>query len=238
MITPGVEKIVERQVRRWFEQQRAAERRWSRVESEMQRPMVALSREYGGLGLEVARFAADRLGFDLYDQQLLEEVLEASHVQRKVIESLDEATRRRIDDWIGEQFGGGAFAESEYLRNLSRILLTIGRHGGGVVVGRGAHYILDPQATLRVRVFAPLEVRVARIAEREGLSPHQARSRVFRIDAERNAFAWRHFNKDISDSRHYDLLVNTGTLPVVACATLVADSFRARFGESDSTKED
>ncbi len=93
----------------------------------------------------------------------------------------------------------GVFAPSDYLRNLSKVVLTLGRHGKGVIVGRGAHFLLDPQATLRVRVIAPLETRVARIAARDGLSEDEARAKILRIDGERIAFNKQHYGADIAD---------------------------------------
>jgi len=110
------------------------------------------------------------------------------------------------------------------------VVLTLGRHGKGVIIGRGAQYILDPAQTLRVRAYAPLDVRVRRIAERDGIPVHEARARVLRVDAERAAFVRRHFNQEIADPNHYDLLCNTGSLSVEVCAEMVERAFRARFG--------
>ena len=73
---------------------------------------------------------------------------------------------------------GGGFAPSDYLRNLSQVVLTLGRHGKSVIVGRGAHLILEPAHTLRVRCYAPLEWRVEQIAQRERISLAGARARV------------------------------------------------------------
>lgn len=108
-------------------------------------------------------------------------------------------------------------------------MLTIARHGRAVIVGRGAQFILRPERTLRVRAFAPPEVRIARIAERDRISRDEARAVVLRHDAERNAFCRQHFNADPSDPHHYDLLLNTGTLSVETCADGVVGAFRARF---------
>jgi cytidylate kinase len=109
-------------------------------------------------------------------------------------------------------------------------VLTLARHGRGVIVGRGAHFLLDPKTTLRVRVIAPLEVRVARIAARDGLRDDEARAKILRIDGERVAFNRQHYGADIADPAHYDLVVNAGTLGLEGAAAGVIWTFRSRFG--------
>jgi hypothetical protein len=36
----------------------------------------------------------------------------------------------------------------------------------------------------------------------------------------------------VADPAHYDLIVNTGTLPIDACAEMAVRAFRARFPKS------
>ena len=103
--------------------------------------------------------------------------------------------------------------------------------GKGVIVGRGAHFRLDPQVTLRVRVIAPLELRTARVAARDGLSRDDARAKILRIDGERIAFNKQHYGADISDPSHYDLVVNAGTLGIEGAADLSVRAFRTRFSQ-------
>ena len=47
--------------------------------------------------------------------------------------------------------------------------------------------------------------------------------------AERNAFYRQHFDRDQSDPMHYDLLLNTSTVPIDACIDIVVRAFRSRF---------
>src|SRR5262249_17503668 len=144
-------------------------------------------------------------------------------------ESLDERVQDGIAEWVSTMIKRGVFAPSDYVRNLSKVVLTLSRHGRSVIVGRGAHFILERARTLRVRVVSPLEVRVARIGGRDGLPESEAREKILRIDAERVAFNRQHYAADICDPLNYDLVVNAGTLGVEAAATLVAQAFRLRF---------
>ena len=90
--------------------------------------------------------------------------------------------------------------------------------------------MLDTKTTLRVRVIAPLDVRVARIAERDRLSEADARAKVLRIDGERVAFNRHHYNADLTDPNNYDMVLNTGTLGIEGAAAQTVSAFQLRFG--------
>lgn len=224
----SIDQIVNRQFLRWMEQQKVQTRR-EQTTADDQRPMITLSREFGARGAEVGRLVAERLGFQFHSQELVHEIAKQARVRQQLVASLDERARDDIEQWVTELMDGGAFSPTDYLKNLTKVILSLGRHGKGVVVGRGAQYILDPKRTLRVRAVAPLDVRVRRIATRDGMSRADARSACLRVDSERTAFYHQHFERDQSDPHDYDLLLNTATLPIDACVDLVARAFKAKF---------
>jgi cytidylate kinase len=225
----SIDQFVDQQIRRWQEERRIAERK--RLEGKhAQQPTVCISREYGARGAEMGRMVAERLGFRFYSQELIHSIAEEAHVRQQVVESLDERVQDGIAQWVATMIKRGVFAPSDYLRNLSKVVMTLARHGKGVIVGRGAHFILDRAATLRVRVIAPLEVRVARIAKRDGLTEGDARDKIVRIDGERVAFNRQHYSRDIADPSNYDLVLNTGTLGVEGAAEQTIRAFTHRFG--------
>jgi hypothetical protein len=226
----NVDHFVNRQILLWQEERKIAERKGIEGKN-IQQPMVCLSREYGARGAEMGRMVAEQLGFRFYSQELIHDVAQEAHVRDQLVESLDERVQDRISEWVSGLIKRGVFAPSDYLRNLSKVVLTLGRHGKGVVVGRGAHFLLDPQVTLRVRVIAPLELRTARIASRDGLSHEGARAKILRIDGERIAFNKQHYGADISDPSHYDLVVNAGMLGIEGGADLIVRAFRTRFSQ-------
>ncbi|MCH2110400.1 MAG: cytidylate kinase-like family protein, partial [Polyangiaceae bacterium] len=118
---------------------------------------------------------------------------------------------------------------SDYTRSLSETIVAIARHSSSVIVGRGAHLILDPERSLRVRAYAPLEKRNEYVSEREGMSPWEAKAKVERVDAERRDFFQKHFDTDITDPLNYDLLINTSTMSLAAAAEVVGSAYGVRF---------
>jgi hypothetical protein len=231
VVSRSIEQLVNQQVMRWQEEQRVSRTPMPAPRtSDEQGLMICISREFGGLGGEMGRIVAEELGFRFYAQELVHEIARRANVRRQLVESLDERLQSRIGQWVNEMMEGGVFAPSDYLRNLSRVILTLGRHGKGIIIGRGGQFILDPARTLRVRCYAPIEQRIDYIAERDHMTVSQARAKVLRVDVERVAFYRQHFKVDVTENRHYDMLLNTGSMSLEECARLVTRAFRARFG--------
>ncbi|MCC6444633.1 MAG: cytidylate kinase-like family protein [Armatimonadetes bacterium] len=194
-------------------------------------PLVTVSREHGSGGTEIARTVARQLGWHLLDRELVERMAKEAHVRHSLIETLDEKTQTNIDYWIKEFIGANFLAQSDYLKYLMRVLLAVGHHGEVVIVGRGANFVFPRQQGLHVRVIAPLERRVERIARLEGLSTRDARVAVQKADAERAAFVRLHFHRDINDPFAYDLIINTQGLPFQAAADGIAAAVPAKSGK-------
>lgn len=225
-----IDQIVNQQVLRWNEAKRLSDRPpESTRQPQVQRPVICVSREFGSRGAEVGRLVAAELGFSFYSQELVQKIADEAHVRQELVASLDERAQDRISEWVATMIDGGSFVASTYLHNLSRVLLTLGRHGNSVIVGRGGHLILDPTHTLRVRTYAPLEARVQRIAARDHVSESAALSTLKRVDAERAEFYRTHFKVDVGDLHHFDLLLNTATLSLEYCTGLVVSAYRERF---------
>jgi cytidylate kinase len=215
---------VERQCRLW-ELQREAQR----IEAVESWPVITISRQFGARGEAFARRLGERIGFAVWDNELVRTVAEEAGANEALFTSLDEHHRRAIDDAIEGALTRGKYANSAYLRRLMHLVHTIHSHGKSIIVGRGAQYILDPATTLRVRVVSPLEVRVKAYGARQGLTPDQARRHVEQAESERVAYIRQSFFCDINDPTGYDLLVNSGTIPLESLVGVVLAAYEAKF---------
>ena len=169
----------------------------------------------------MGQLAGKRLDWQVFDKEIVDAIAQEAHVRRELIESLDERDRATIQDAVAQLIRPPSLKTAGYLAHLREIVLTLGHQGDVVIVGRGAEYILPSQFGLRVRMVAPVEVRVRRIASEEDLSLKAARAEVERSDRERRALARRHFKQDISDPLNQDLTVNTAELTVEAATEVV-----------------
>ena len=100
--------------------------------------------------------------------------------------------------------------------------------GNVVVVGRGGQVILrDRPGVLHVRIGAPLDVRVERVRQAEGLSMDAARELVKRRDKASEDYLTRFYDVDMGDPRLYDLIINTAKMPPTIAADLIIKAVEA-----------
>ena len=221
-----VQRLVDDQVRRWVQ----GEKKRTGEHAPEPWPLITVSREFGALGTATAEETAKRLGFSFWDQEIVHTIAEQTGIQEVLLASLDEQTRTRIEEFIGESVFGSETTAAKYVRQLIRVVRTLERHGGAVVVGRGVQFILGPEAALRVRVVCPYGQRIAGYAEREGLSEREAERMLVRVERERQTFIRRHYDREVGNPTHYDIMVNTEGLPPDRAADLLVAAYRSKFG--------
>lgn len=182
---------------------------------------VAFSREAGTPGAVIARKAAERLGWPVYDHELVQRIANDLGVRRALLESVDE----RHIDWVSESLSGllevPQVSSTAYFRQLLETVLSLATHGKCVIVGRGATCILPPGTTLRVRIVAPLDDRIQAVRRDHGCTEADASATVRRTDEERNRFIRDHFQCDPEDPSNYDLVLNTASFSTEEAADIV-----------------
>ena len=225
----SVELLVHREVLRWQEAQRIAETNRDLSIGLKQRPMICISREYGSRGLEFGKMLAEQLGWSCHEQDIVDEIAKRADVRANLVHALDEKVKDSIVDRVRHIFETEDFSETDYLKNLTAVVTAFGRTGNGVIVGRGAHLILESHATLKVRMIAPMPVRAKFIAERDQISIHSATDICEQIDRERSTFYRDSFKVDVAAPEHYDLVLNTGMLNLGQCAEIVSAALDSKF---------
>jgi len=210
----AIQQIIEEQVRRW-------EILRKEKTSAKPMPVITLSREPGSGGQLVAQAVAERLHLDLFDQKIINAMAENADTSIRVIRTLDERGVSMIEDWVSAAISERHLWPDEVLQVLMKVVGTIGRHGKAIIVGRGTNFILPPEARFRVRIIAPLERRIRRVAETYGVSLSDAKRRVLRTESDRKAFVRKYFHSDIGDPANYDMILNTGTMSIESAAAAI-----------------
>jgi cytidylate kinase len=102
---------------------------------------------------------------------------------------------------------------------------------GGVIVGRNAALILaNRPAALHVKLDGPLEQRIRRAAEESGIGLERAAKRQKREDQLRADMSLQLYGWDPREADRYDLVVNTGTMDLDACAEIIVQAARIKAG--------
>lgn len=198
---------------------------------------VCIGREYGSGGREVGELVAKKLGVTCYDKLLIQEAARKSGMNASFLEKNDE----KLTDSI-LPFSGNCFADAADMGNLfysageaaygaeKEAILTIADQESSVMIGRCASSILaDREGTLSVFLYAGEESRIARIAERNGLSRHAARERMEKVDRMRRRYFDFYSMTDWGKPESYDLMLSTSALGIEGAADVIANLVKKRL---------
>ncbi len=194
-------------------------------------PYLLISREKGAGGNSIAQHVGRRLGWQVFDDKIVDEIAQKAHVGRELIESLDERDQATIRGIIGQLLDPRKIGTSDYLVYLKQVVLTLGHQGDVVIVGHAAQFILPSRFGLNVRAIAPIEARLRRIADKTRLSLDAARVEVERTDRERVRLVRRNFGgQNVVDPLSHDLTINTAAINIEAAAEIVLTALQRKLG--------
>jgi cytidylate kinase len=198
------------------------------------RPVIAVSREAGAGGGEIARLAAQSLGWELLDANLLDRVADRYHLARPMLELVDETRMNWMYDVFGPWFDRRIIPHEKYVARLTRVVRAAALRGNVVLVGRGAQFMLPRGEVLAVRVVAPLPWRVQRVAQLFAITETVARRWISEIDRGRGEFARRFFHQDVANPCLYNVVYNVASLSDLAEAAQDIVSLYRRLEETEA----
>jgi cytidylate kinase len=191
-------------------------------------PYLTISHEAGSGGAEIARRVGNRLGWSVLDRELVHELAQRLKLETRLLDLMDETRVGWFSETLLNLFNSRLVHQGSYVSMLSRLMALAAFEGRVIIVGRGANLVLPPDGGLRVRVFAPRAVRLAVLAEREGLDPKDAGVRLDELDASRADFIRRHFHADPRDTASYDLLVDSARFGLGGAVDLIRRALELR----------
>lgn len=189
---------------------------------------VAITRQAGARGAEIAAAVGRRLGWPVYDHELMRVIADMKGIHAQRLDQFDE----RRPSWMNEILTGLSsqpmLSDGSYMKLLVDTITTLGKTGHCVIVGRGAGRVLAPESTLRIRIVAPHLSRVAYVRDRLKLTMAEAERWVDQTDAARAEFLDAHFNVDPDDPLLSDLIINSGRHSTDQCADLIVHAAKMR----------
>jgi len=80
-----------------------------------------------------------------------------------------------------------------------------------IFLGRGSQVIFkDRQDALHIRLVAPLDLRIKRIAELLNVPVKEAVKNIMEVDKSRASYLKDFYSVDVNDAKSYHLTINTG----------------------------
>ncbi|MGV9307765.1 MULTISPECIES: cytidylate kinase-like family protein [unclassified Nonomuraea] len=205
--------------------------------------VVTISATYGTAGSVIGPAVAERLGVPFVDRAIpsavaqelgcsLEEALvhddRAEHGLGRLLSGamrLPTVTFGGVDMYLP---GSMPLAPEEFVNRTERMIKETARATGGVFLGRaGALVLADHPGALHVRLDAPLRRRVLQTAALAEVSEREARRVVEDNDRARSAYVRHFYRADPADPQHYQLVIDSTTIPVRVCVELVVTAAEA-----------
>jgi cytidylate kinase len=229
-----VERLVSRQVHQW-DMLRQARKECAppgrgMVDGVCYGPYLLVSRERGSGGLELAQRVGERLGWQVFDRVIVDEIAREARVRQWLVESLDERVRSIFEDMMQDFLSRPEISPQDYIHHLRQIILMLGHQGETVVVGRGAEHMLPRRYGLCLRAVAPLGFRVQRLALAERIPLEVAQEDAQKTDRDRAEFVRKNFGRDVTDPLYYDLVLNTGEISMEDAAEIVLKALERKLG--------
>jgi cytidylate kinase len=221
---PRIVRAAEQSMRRWTWQQAHGHAAHVGIVAKHKiaiGPYITISREAGAGGSEIGRILGEKLGWEVLDKNVLDQMADRYHLSKEMLKLIDETPGSWVFDVLGAWMDPALVPHERYLIALGRVALAAARRGRVVVVGRGSRFLLPPDAGLAVRIIAPLAYRIDHIMRERGLTTAEARTWVERTERERREFVRKYFHRDVADTHLYDLTINVDRIGTLGAVELI-----------------
>jgi len=184
--------------------------------------VITISREFGAGGKTLATKLAEKTGYTVVDQEIIEKVAREANVSTDWIKSIENESRGWLTKFM---FGKGPYRLGYadpvvrqqdgyidghiYVELLHKIMPKIADEGDTIIVGRGGQYILrDREDTFHLLLVAKFEDRIRFMEETYKMSARQASMIVERM-GKRRANLFQYFGmRDYNLPLYYHSVLN------------------------------
>jgi cytidylate kinase len=193
-------------------------------------PLIAMTREMGSLGMDVAKRLESELGVPIVYHEIIGGLADKMRLRNSHVVRLLSGKAGLLERLTADTTSLSIFTEVELLQQASR---------GVILRGWGAAQALrSVRHAIRVRVCAPFELRVERMMKRLNTDDRAAVEKEIRLsDEAQGAIIKRHFDEHWQHAENYDLALNTERMSVDECADEIVKLAKApAFRETEDSR--
>ena len=225
---PSAPELADRYIREWDEKRRETKEEEPRAVEYP--PTICISRKLGSGAVEIADLVAERIGYRVVDQQILQHIATHASLSEKTVAMFDERYRGKISELVTLAFGEKAFIKSDYARHLFSSVYAIAALGPTIFVGRGVHLLLSREKVLAVRIICSEQFRIQRLISLMNISKAEAARQISELDRLQAAFFREVFNKKDASPYEFDIGINCDYIPEPrSVAEIILRAFREKF---------
>jgi cytidylate kinase len=181
--------------------------------------VITISGELGSGSFEIAQQVARTLGYELVDKRTTDAIFRQYGLTR--FDDLYSSVPSFLDLLNADNLLLVAMA--------NEITEAVARRGNVVIVGRTGFAVLGDYAdVLDVHIQAPIAERAQRVLAREGLADLSVAEEQVREDDEvHRKYVRRFYNKEWEEPANYDLVLDTGLVPLAAAVQQIVAAAQA-----------
>jgi cytidylate kinase len=166
--------------------------------------ILTIARKYGSGGREIGQSVATQLNYDYIDRgRILDGMRSEGKQWEEKAKYFDENYPDLYERYDWSYRGFVALNQSYFLSYALKDKV--------VIMGRGGNFLLKGiPFVLRVRVIAPIEKRIEKVMEREGVNSENARWLIEKADHEMSGAIYLIYGRDWDKPEEYEMVFNTG----------------------------
>lgn len=193
--------------------------------------VITIGRQFGSGGKDVADALGRKLGFPVYDNELILKAAQDSGFSAEFFVQSDEKKRFLslsaifTSGWSGD--AENYMSDKGLFQIQCETIRRIAEQGAAIIVGRCSDYVLrDRGNTLDVFLTSPLDVRAGRVAERQGIPVEEAQSLVERRDRSREEYYNYYTFGNWGMASNYDICMDSSMLGIEGTADAIIEFAR------------
>lgn len=187
--------------------------------------VIVIGRQYGSGGHDIGKALAEKLGYQFYDQEIIEMAAGTTGLPADFIAKRDETmTNSLLYDLVNQMYQYGSEKEEALKDQIfeaeSKVIRELADKGNCVLIGRCSDYVLnDNQNVLKVFFTAPVESRIKRVMNRLGITYDDASHKIRKEDKRRSDNYHYYTGRVWGAASNFDITVNTdmGTEYIEKC---------------------
>jgi cytidylate kinase len=180
--------------------------------------ILTIARKYRSGGREIGKAIAEQLNYDYIDRgRILNDMRTEGKQWEERAKFFDENYPNIWERYDWSFRGFVALNQSHFLDYALK--------DNVVIMGRGGNFLLKGiPHVLRVRMIAPIEQRIEKVMEQEGVNSETARLLIEKTDSEMAGLIYVIYGKDWDNPAEYEMVFNTGIQTPDEIITLIKNA--------------
>lgn len=196
--------------------------------------IISISREYGSGGHEIGRKLAEKLEFEFFDRNLLDELSNIKGVDTNLLKKYDEKPR---NPFFSRTVRGYTNSPEQNIAEMQFSLLKqkAADEDSFVILGRCSDEIfMGISDVLKIFIRGDLDTKVKRVMEKRGMNASEAVKTIERHDKKRKAYHDYFCHSKWGELSNYDLCVDSGKLGIDGTVDMLVDFVKNYLKKRDA----